>query len=207
MTVFQLLMLAASAFFAYKIYEHIQTLQDPYEADGEHTPDDSIDEKSAKAFSPFDAATLVEKADGAFEEGDFQKALALLMEANEKQSGNSDVLFKIGYILQKQNDDEEALKYYKEALELDKDNEFIHNSMASIYRNNGEFTSARMHLQASLECDDENKFTYYNFGNLMVDIGNKEEALNMYEKAIEIDPDFTEAKEEIEKLQKAGAEL
>ena len=197
MTVFQLLMLGASAFFAFKIYEHIQTLQEP--EDREITSDD--EPKSVDAFSPFDPEALVEKADEAFAQNDFQKALALLNEANVKKPNNSEILFKIGYILQQQDDNSEALNYYKEALELDKDNEFIHNSMASVYRKNGEFISAKLHLHASLEIDDQSPTTYYNYGNLLVDMQKEDEAAEMYKKALEINPDFSEAKEELDKLE------
>ena len=196
MTVFQLLMLGASAFFAFKIYEHIQTLQEP--EDAEMTSGD--EPKRVDAFSPFDPEALVEKADEAFADKDFQKALALLNEANVKKPNDSEIVFKIGYILQQQGDNDEALNYYKEALELDKDNEFIHNSMASIYRKNSEFTSAKMHLHASLELDNANPITYYNYGNLLVDMQKDDEAIEMYKKALEINPDFTEAQEELDKL-------
>ena len=199
MTVFQLLMLGASAFFAFKIYEHIQTLQEP-EQNSDNNSYSHDDEKSAEAFSPFSPEALVEKADEAFEAEDYQKALALLIEANAKDSGNSDIIFKIAYILQKSGDSDEALKYYKEAVEIDSDNEFIHNSMASIYRANGEFTSAKVHLNASLEIDPQNPITYYNYGNLFVDMEHIEEAVAMYEKAVEINPDFKEAKQELEAL-------
>ncbi len=201
MTVFQLLMLGASAFFAYKIYEHIQTLKEPEQNsnNNDYAPADDK-QKSAKAFSPFSPEALVEKADVAFEEKDFQKALALLTEANAKEPHHPEILFKIAYILQQSGDNDEAIKYYKEALEVDRENEFIHNAMASIYRKNGEFTSAKMHLHASLEIDDENPITYYNYGNLLVDMQRNEEAIEMYKKALEIDPDFKEAKEELEKL-------
>ena len=197
MTVFQLLMLGASAFFAFKIFEHIQTLQEPKE---QRDDSNQNEPKSADAFSPFDPQVLVEKADEAFEEKDFQRALALLNEADAKEPNNSEILFKIAYILQQTNDNDEALKYYKQALELDKDNEFINNSMASIYRANGEFTSAKMHLHASIEIDDSNPITFYNFGNLLVDMKCPEEAKEMYQKALDINPDFSEAKEEMEKL-------
>ncbi len=126
--------------------------------------------------------------------------MALLTEADAKEPNDSEILFKIAYILQQTNDNDEALKYYKQALELDKDNEFIHNSMASIYRANGEFTSAKMHLHASIEIDDSNPITFYNFGNLLVDMQHPEEAKEMYQKALDINPDFSEAKEEQEKL-------
>lgn len=197
MTVFQLLMLGASAYFAFKIYEHIQTLKEPELSENENQEDN----RSADAFSPFSPEALVQKADSAYEEKDFQKAIALLTEANAKESHNPDILFKIGYIFGQAGNDDEAMKYYKEALELDSNNEYIHNALASIYRKNGEYTSAKMHLHASLEIDDENPLTYYNFGNLLVDMQKDEEALEMYKKAIELNPDFNEAKEELEKLQ------
>lgn len=202
MTIFQLLMLGASAYFAFKIYEHIQTLKEPQETQ-DYTPDVEVDEESRTldAFSTFSPEALVMRADEAFEEKDNQKALALLNEANAKEPNNSEILFKIAYILQDGGDDEEALKYYKQALEVDKENEYIHNSMASLYRKSGQYTSAKIHLKASLDIDDTNPITYYNYGNLLVDMENKEEAIMMYEKAIEINPDFLEARDELEKLQ------
>jgi len=198
-------MLGASAYFAFKIYEHIQTLQEPHEQNNnaQNNNDNSEVEKSVDTFSPFSPEALIEKADVAFEEEDFQKALALLNEANAKEANNDEVLFKIAYILQKSGDNNEALKYYKEALAIDKNNEFIHNSMASIYRANGEFTSARMHIKDSLDIDDSNPVTYYNYGNLLVDMQHNEEAIEMYKKALEINPEFSEAKEELEKLQES----
>jgi tetratricopeptide (TPR) repeat protein len=188
-------MLGASAFFAFKIYEHIQTLKDI-----EQKPENTDEERSAKTFSPFSPEALIEKADIAYEEKDFQKAVALLVEANAKEPNNPDIVFKTGYMLQQSGDDAEALKYYKEALELDNENEYIHNSLASVYRKNGEFASAKMHLHASLEINDENPITYYNFGNLLADMQKKDEAIEMYQKAVEINPEFIEAKEELEKL-------
>ena len=194
-------MLGASAYFAFKIYEHIQTLQEPEQSSNNNDYAREDEEKSVDTFSPFSPEALVEKADEAFEQEDYQKALAFLIEANAKDANNPDIIFKIAYILQKSGDNDEAIKYYKEALELDKNNEFIHNSMASLYRANGEFTSAKLHLHASIDIDGENPITYYNYGNLLVDMQRDEEAIEMYKKAIEINPDFQEAKVELGKLE------
>ena len=202
MSLFQILMLGASAFFAFKIYEHIQTLQDP--EDSQATQDNEAPgevERTADTFSPFSAEDLVEKADEAFQDGENKKALALLHEANAKDENNEETLFKIAYILQQSGNNQESMKYYKDALSLDKKNEMIHNAMASLYRANGEYTSAKIHFKASLDIDDENPITYYNYGNLLVETESKEEAQEMYKKAIELNPDFEEAKEELEKLQ------
>lgn len=199
MSLFQLLMLGASAFFAFKIYEHIQTLKDPEDSNRNVVPVEE-DAKTAETFSPFSPEALIEKADQAFEEDDKQKALALLHEADAKDPNNEEILFKIAYILQQSGDNTEALKYYKDALSLDKKNEMIHNAMASLFRANGEFTSAKIHLKASLDIDDTNPITYYNYGNLLVDTENFEEAKEMYTKALELHPEFTEAQNELDKL-------
>lgn len=188
MTLFQILMLAASAFFAFKVYEHIGALQD------------LEPKKSDSGVSSFDPQALVQRADEAFDEGDLQKALSLFVEANSKEPQESEVLFKMGYILQQLGDNTEALKYYKEALEGDKENEYIHNSIASVYRAQKEFVSAKLHLSASLGINDQNPVTYYNYGNLLADMKHLDEAKAMYKKAIELKDDFKEAKEELEKL-------
>ena len=184
MTLFQIVMLGASAFFAYKIYEHVQTLQDP--EDTNHT-DDRLRQ-------------LTEQADTMLENGEFEKALVLYSQVNYEAAGNVDILFKMGYCLAQQDRFDEALAYYKDALEIEPNNTALHQAMASIYRKQGEFASARIHLDASLELDKNNPITYYNYGNLLVDMKLFDEAKQMYEKALELDGDFTEAKEELEKL-------
>ena len=198
MTVFQLLMLGASAFFAFKIYQHIQTLQDP-EPNSQDENDNRT--RSADAFSTFDSSSLIEKGDEALENGDLQKALAIYSEANIKEPSSAETLFKMGYTLGLQGRDDEALDYYKEVLEIDKSNTYTHQAMASIYRKNHEYASAKLHLNALIDIDDSNPITFYNYGNLLVDMEHFEEAKEMYENAIELNPNFEEAKEELKKLQ------
>lgn len=198
MTLFQLLMLGASAFFAYKIYKHIGTLKDPQE----NFDDASNKPRSADAFSTFDATSLIEKADEEREEGNLDKALAIYSEANIKTPNSAETLFKMGYTLALQERDDEALEYYKESLELDKENPFIHQAMATSYRKLEEFASSRMHLNAALAQDATNPTTYFNYGNLLVDMKLFDEAKEMYKKAMELDANFTQAKEELAALER-----
>lgn len=198
MTLFQLLMLGASAFFAYKIYEHVQTLKDNQDMEK-----DDIQEnipRTVEAFSIFSPEALTQRADEAYELEDYSKALALLNEAHAKDPENAEILFKMGYVFAKNQNVDEAVNAYKKALEIDQENEYVHNSLASLYRSQNEYASARMHLNASLNINDTNPATYYNYGNLLVDMKNKEEAIKMYEKALELDPDLTPALDELNKL-------
>ena len=194
MTLFQILMLGASAFFAFKIYQHIQTLNDPeFE---KKMKGGSSDKRGEESFE-----RLLNEADEAFDRGDLQRALGLYIDAKTKGINDFDLLFKIGYIFEKLNRNDEAMNYYKEALEVDKDSEYAHNAIASLYRTNKEYVSAKMHLIASLEINSKNAITHYNYGNLLVEMQHFDEAKAMYKKAIEINPDFSEAKEELEKLE------
>ena len=195
MTLFQLLMLGASAFFAYKIYEHIQTLQDPNEQDRGES-------QNPLKTAEFDASTLMETADEAMQKKDFQKALAIYSEANIKAPKNPETLFKMGYTLAQQERDDEALEYYKDALSLAPNDIAIHQALASLYRKMGEYAIAQMHLNKSLELDDKNPITYYNYGNLLVDMKDKDAAKEMYKNALRLDENFQEAKAELEKLEK-----
>jgi tetratricopeptide (TPR) repeat protein len=196
MTIFQLLMLGASAFFAFKIYQHIQTLQDPQDSN-DVSPNEP---RTADAFSTFDSSSLVEKADESRENGELDKAMAIYSEANIKDPNSAEILFKMGYTLALQERDDEALEYYKDSLEIDKENPFVHQAMASLYRKVEEYASARMHLNAALAIEDSNPIIYFNYGNLLSDMKLFDEAEDMYKKAIELDADFTEAKEELQKL-------
>jgi len=200
MTMFQLLMLGGSAYFAYQIYKHIQTLEEPEKK----VQDDAVDTdvRTVKAFSTSSAKELVDKADVEFENKDLKKALALLREADQKEPHNADTIYKMAYILQQTSSSEEALNLYLEASELDPTNEYIHNAIASIYRKDGKYESAKKHLQKSLDIESSNYLTYFNFGNLLVDMGQKDEALKMYEKALQLEPSAQNIKDEIEKLKK-----
>ncbi|MDX9813999.1 MAG: tetratricopeptide repeat protein [Sulfurimonadaceae bacterium] len=189
MSTFQLLMLIASGYFAFRIYQHIQTLQDP-----QNQP---MQEEKPLEVEHID---LVSLADEEFEKGNLKEALSLLEDAHSNDRYNPELLFKLGFISAQLDQDDMALRYYKDSIEIDDRDEFVHNAIASLYRKIGELDEAREHLEESLKLDSTNAKTYYNYGNLLVEMGELDEAKDMYTKALEIDPEFSEAKEELAKL-------
>ena len=153
-------MLGASAFFAFKIYEHIQTLQDPEEEKSNTTPPPSqapTPTRTAEAFSTFDSSSLVEKADEAREKGDFQKALAIYSEANIKVPNNAEVLFKMGYTLVQENRDDEALEYFEDSVAIDRENPFAYVEMANIYKRLGDKKNETIMRQNAINIDESFK--------------------------------------------------
>lgn len=189
MTVFQLLLLGATAFFAYRIYDHIQSLQEP--DSGEVAP---------RRVAPFDPEALIEAADKAYEATDLGKAKALLAEADVKMPDNPEILNRLGFILAKEGDVERAIEHYHASLKIEGEDDVVHNAIATLYRDKGDLIGAKTHYESALSIDDEYEVTYFNYANLLVDMGEKERAKEMYEKALKIKPDFIQAKFELDKL-------
>lgn len=188
MTVFQLVLLLATGFFAYKIYEHIQSLEDT-----------KVDDIVKRVPAPFDPEALVEAADKAYEAGDLGKAKALLAEADVKMSGNPEILNRLGFILAKEGDTDRAIEHYLDSLKVE-DDDVAHNAIASLYREKGDYEHAKEHYEHALRIDSDYAVTYFNYANLLVDMDEKERAKVMYEKALKIDPEFMQAKFELDKL-------
>ncbi len=138
MSIFQLIMLGASAFFAYKIYEHIQTLQEPQQEEQQESEEETKITRTANSFSTFDATTLLEKADEEREKGNLDRALAIYHEANIKNPKDAETVFKMAYTLSLQDRDEEALEYYLESLEYDNKNPFSYQELAKVYTKLGD---------------------------------------------------------------------
>jgi tetratricopeptide (TPR) repeat protein len=101
-------MLGASAYFAFKIYEHIQTLQEP-DLSADDTPpplpDSEVDE-------------LIQDGDEARERGDLDRALAIYSEAKINQPQNAEILFKMGYTMSELERYEEALEYFERSYKI-----------------------------------------------------------------------------------------
>lgn len=195
MSVFQIIMLVATGFFAYKMYEHIQSLEDK-----EEQPQASNPPSAATTMQNMTADTLLDQADKAFEEGNIQAAKALLLEAYAKDAKNIDTLRKLGFIFTQEEALDTAVEYYNEALAIDSQDDMVHNAIASVYRQKQEFERACDHYEKAIAIDDSYAVTYFNYANTLVDMNEIAQAKTMYEKALALDPEMIQAKFELEKL-------
>ena len=86
---------------------------------------------------------------------------------------------------------------------MDDNDDLVHNAIASLHRTKGSMVLAKEHYDKALNIDDTYAVTYYNYANLLVDLGEKEQAEAMYLRAIELDSEMNEAQEALENLRKA----
>ena len=188
MSIMQLILLGATAFFAFKIYEHVQGLQDPEvtEVEKEKEPEVNIE-------------ALVEEADKAYDAGRLLEARELLQQAHNADSSIPELTNRLGFIVSQMGNHEEALKLYTHALSLQED-DVTHLAIASQFKALNRFNEAEEHYKAAIVLDDAYEVSYFNYANLLVEMQRVDEAKIMYEKALEINPDLDAAKEELERL-------
>src|SRR3989339_20096 len=183
MSTFQILMFAATLFFAYQIYRHVQTLED------------SKAPESEPPATKRSASDLVEEADNAYEKGEVERARGFLDEALSLDPANPEILNKLAFITAKTGDRLKAIELYEQSLELDENDDLTHNAIASLYRAENAYERSQDHYRKALEIDDTYAQTFYNYGNLLVDMGEIEEARVMYKRSLELQSDFTQARE------------
>lgn len=189
MSTFQILMFAATLFFAYQIYRHVQTLEDEPTKKTESNPESASD----SGFPTADI--LVEQADSAYERGEIESARIALEEASHIEPNNPEIVNKLAFVTAKSGDTLKGIELYESSLELDENDDLTHNAIASLYRLERAYERAQDHYLKAIEIDDEYAQTFYNYGNLLVDMGEIEEARTMYKRALELQSDFPQARE------------
>lgn len=186
MTIMQIILLLATAFFAYKVYEHMQGLNDP-------------EENGRPMLEEIDIDAIVDEADRAFDAGRMLEARELLQKAYAHDDTIPELANRLGFVLSAMGNHEEALKLYLHSLSL-KEEDVTHLAIASQLRTLGRLEESQEHYEKALQLDDNYEVTYFNYGNLLVEMGEIEKAKAMYQKALEIEPELEAAKEELEKL-------
>ncbi len=186
MSTFQILMFAATLFFAFQIYQHVQNLEDK-------TPNKNNPEEGDSAV--FSTESLVEEADDAYERDEIERAQSILEEAYRLEPSNPEIVNKLAYVTAKNGDRLKGIELYERSLELDENDDLTHNAIASLYRAEKAYERAQDHYLKALEIDDTYAQTFYNYGNLLVDMDEVEEARAMYKRALELQSDFPQARE------------
>jgi len=186
MTLMQIILLAATAFFAYKVYEHMQGLKDP-------------EENGRPMLEEIDIDALVDEADRAFDAGRMLEARELLQKAYVHDDTIPELANRLGFVLSAMGNHDEALKLYNDSLRL-REEDVTHLAIASQLRSLGRLDESQEHYRRAIELDPKYEVTYFNYANLLVEMGETEKAKTMYQKALEIEPGLEAAKEELEKL-------
>jgi tetratricopeptide (TPR) repeat protein len=194
MSTFAIIMLATTAFFAYKIYLHVNTLEDKEKSE------DEVPAQHVEFTSSVNVTDLIVEADEAYSEGDLERALDKLIKANILFPNTAEIVNKLAFVNGKLGNTQKAIELYQHSLQLDDNDDLTHNAIASTYKTQGSLLLAKEHYEKALQIDNAYAVTYYNYGNLLVELGQTDEAKAMYIKAITLEDEFPEAHEALENL-------
>ncbi|RMG71061.1 MAG: tetratricopeptide repeat protein [Nitrospirae bacterium] len=145
---------------------------------------------------------IYEEAKRLFEEGKYDEAEPLLKTIIQERPTYADVLNKLGFIENLKGNLKEAVKYFERAVTINPRYTEASLNLAITYNELGEFKKAEevMAMAAQVAQDRRGKLDHfvsgklanehYRIGNIYLDFGLYDDAIQEYRKALELYPDL-----------------
>ncbi len=148
--------------------------------------------------------------------GDMDGALAFFQRALQADEGQADTHLRLAGVLEKRGDGDGALRHYQRTVALDPDNAGAHYGMAQLFIGQGRTEAARemlktfsmlkeyegrlVPLKRAVEQAPRDAQAAFNLARLHVEYGRREKAVPIIRRILELEPGFTAARAELEKL-------
>ncbi|MEA3490902.1 MAG: tetratricopeptide repeat protein [Campylobacterota bacterium] len=212
MTIFQLILFISAMVIFYLFFKKL--FSEDYPKRGVDFEAKNADEqiggisRPEKIFSrptakPNRIDELTAIADESVEKGDMTEAQKALQSALIIDENNPDILSRYAYVLNATNNHTAAKEEYQKLLEVTPEDDMAEAALGNICHQLGDDEAAIMHHSRSIELDPQYAPHYYNYANTLYDLGKSQDALELYEKAYNIDPTLDQAQEMISKLKEA----
>ncbi len=130
-------------------------------------------------------------------QGKTDEAIAEYHQALRFRPDDIDALSNLGLILAKQGNFGKAIEYYKKALELEPDDVITHGRLGLVLVRVGNINGAIKEFQIVLSARPKDAEMHFNLGVLLEQQGKIIEAINAYHQALQINPDYTQARERL----------
>lgn len=137
--------------------------------------------------------------------GDLQASLQAFLTAVKLNPTYADALHNAGNTLMMMQKDDEALSYFEKAREYNPNIYQTYVNIAVIKINRGEADAAEQNLLAALKLNPREPRIYNLLGVIAFQKNDPDKAHELFQKALAIDPTFTLARENLEKLEQLKA--
>ena len=134
------------------------------------------------------------------EKRQFEEAIGCYQKAVELKPDLATAYYNLGVIYQEKKDYDEAINYYKKALRYDPSNHNMQNILGMALYTKGQLNGDVSSLRESekvfrqiLKFHPNDFGSYCNLGSALKLQGKMTEAIDSYRKAVDLNPDFTEA--------------
>lgn len=133
--------------------------------------------------------------------GDYDAAIAAYQSATLLNPDDIDIFISLGSAFFDKGDLNNALAAYRSALEIDPDNAKVHCNMGYLLWGKNAINESISSYEMAIKLDNYYDIAYNNLGVIYLDdLGNLEKALELFNKAIEINPNYALAYYNIARL-------
>ncbi len=120
-----------------------------------------------------------------WKEGNLDEAIEMLEDILEDGYHNSTVYENLGIMYNLAGDLDKALEFNLKAYDFNSDAPIICDNLAETYAKRGEYEKAAEHYKALVEQEPRFPEAYYGYGEVLLALGRKDEAISMIEIALE----------------------
>ncbi|BCW92371.1 MAG: hypothetical protein KatS3mg007_0265 [Thermoanaerobaculum sp.] len=124
---------------------------------------------------------------------EYETALGYFEKAVEKNAGNPDAYFQVGYCNDALGRYAEAVEAYKQAIQLKPDYAEAHNNLGVTYLHLARYSGAIEAFKQAIRIRPDHANAHNNLGVAYAELGRYSEAVEAYKQAIRIRPDLAEA--------------
>ncbi len=137
--------------------------------------------------------------------GRYHEALSYLHTAAQEEPGSAEVQYELGSLYRQVNQFERAIIHLDEAIRLRSDFVDAYNQLGITYHDQGKYIEALTVFQATTQLERANAHHFYNLGTVQKVLRHYESARESFRAALKIKPDYSEAKMQLDILEKALA--
>ncbi len=137
--------------------------------------------------------------------GRYPEALTYLHMATEENPGSAEVQYELGSLYRQVDQYERAIVHLEEAIRLRSDFVDAYNQLGITYHDQGKYIEALTVFKATIQLEPANAHHFYNLGTTQKILRDYVSARESFRTALKLKPDYSEARTQLEILEKALA--
>ncbi len=135
--------------------------------------------------------------------GRFPEALTYLHMASDEAPGSAEVRYELGSLYRKVEQYERAIEHLEEAILLRSDFVDAYNQLGITYHDQNKYVEALTVFRATTQLEPANSYHFYNLGTTQKILRNYASARDSFRTALKLKPDYSEARTQLDLLDKA----
>ncbi len=138
-----------------------------------------------------------------YQVGRYPEALTYLLKAADLQPGNAEVQYELGSLYRQLNQYKRAIRHLEESIRLRPDFVDAYNQLGITYYDQQQYEEALTIFTATTQLEPGNAHHYYNLGTVQKILQDYQAARDTFQTALKLKPDYTEARAQLDVLEKA----